>query len=115
MQFSYKVFLFPKPANQEAGADLAVEFVRYDQNNPEEMARINHAVALIRPPATTLARPAIGLTCRPIIISSLRDDGSSAPGYHPARSSASSELPKTSSRIIRSVASFRYSCNAFSI
>ena len=36
-------------------------------------------------------------------------------GCHPARSSASSELPKTSSRIIRSVASFRYSCNAFSI
>jgi hypothetical protein len=26
-----------------------------------------------------------------------------------------SELPKTSSRIIRSVASFKYSCNAFSI
>ena len=41
-------------------------------------------------------------------------EGSSAAGCHPARSSASLELPKTSSRIIRSVASFRYSCNAFS-
>jgi hypothetical protein len=59
MQFSYKVFLFPKPANREAGADLAVEFVKYDPNNPQEMARINSAVALIKPPTTTIARPAV--------------------------------------------------------
>jgi hypothetical protein len=62
MQFSYKVFLFPKPANREAGADLAVEFVKYDPNNPEEMARINRAIALIKPPTTTIARTATGLT-----------------------------------------------------
>ena len=62
MQFSYKVFLFPKPANREAGADLAVEFVRYDPNDPEEMARINRAVALIKPPTAAVARPAAGLT-----------------------------------------------------
>lgn len=54
MQFSYKVFLFPKPANHERGADLAVEFVKYDVNNPDEMARINHAVALIKPTSTTI-------------------------------------------------------------
>jgi len=34
---------------------------------------------------------------------------------HPIRSSASSELPKTSSRMIPSVASFKYSSNTFSI
>jgi hypothetical protein len=62
MQFSYKVFLFPKPANREAGADMAVEFVKYDPNNPEEMARINRAIALIKQPTTTIARPAAGLT-----------------------------------------------------
>jgi len=56
MQFSYKVFLFPKPANHERGADLAVEFIKYDVNNPDEMARINHAVALIKPPTTTIAQ-----------------------------------------------------------
>ncbi len=49
MRFSYKVFLFPKPANRERGADLAVEFIKYDPSNPEEMARINRAVALIKP------------------------------------------------------------------
>jgi len=65
MQFSYKVFLFPKPANREQGADLAVEFVKYDPNNPDEMARISRAVALIKPPTTTIARPAAGLTDGP--------------------------------------------------
>jgi len=58
MQFSYKVFLFPKPANRERGADLAVEFVKYDPHNPEEMARINGAVALIKPPTTTVSQSA---------------------------------------------------------
>ena len=62
MQFSYKVFLIPKPANHAASADMAVEFVKYDPNNPEEMERINRIVALIKPPATTIARPAAGVT-----------------------------------------------------
>jgi hypothetical protein len=42
-------------------------------------------------------------------------EGSSEAVCHPIRSSASSELPKTSSRMIRSVASFKYSSNTFSI
>jgi len=62
MQFSYKVFLIPKPANHATSADTAVEFVKYDPNNPEEMERISRIVALIKPPATTIARPAAGLT-----------------------------------------------------
>ncbi len=62
MQFSYKVFLFPKKKDRETGADLAVEFVKYDPNNPEEMARINRAVALIKPPTPPIDRPAAGLT-----------------------------------------------------
>jgi hypothetical protein len=56
MQFSYKVFLFPKPANHQGSADLAVEFIKYDPNNPDEMARVNRAVALIKPPTTTIAQ-----------------------------------------------------------
>jgi len=47
-RFSYKVFLIPKPANRASASDLAVEFVKYDPNNPEEMARIDKAVALIK-------------------------------------------------------------------
>lgn len=62
MQFSYKVFLFPKPANHERSADIAVEFIKYDANNPDEMARINRAVALIKPPTTTITQTAGSLT-----------------------------------------------------
>lgn len=58
MRFSYKVFMFPKPANRERGADLAVEFVRYDPADPEEMARMNRAVALIKP--ATAPTPQVG-------------------------------------------------------
>jgi hypothetical protein len=65
MQFSYKIFLFPKPANRERGADLAVEFIKYDPNNPEEMARISRAVALIKPPTTTIAEAPGRLTVGP--------------------------------------------------
>jgi len=56
LQFSYKVFLFPKPANREGGADLAVDFIKYDASNPEDMARINRIVALIKPLTTTIAQ-----------------------------------------------------------
>jgi hypothetical protein len=65
MQFSYKVFLFPKPANHQGGADLAVEFVKYDHSNPEEMARISRAVALIKPPTTTISQAPGMLTAGP--------------------------------------------------
>jgi hypothetical protein len=58
MQFSYKVFLIPKPANHAGSADVAVEFVKYDPNNPEEMDRINRIVALIKTPGATIAQPA---------------------------------------------------------
>jgi len=54
MRFSYKVFLIPKPANHASSADLAVEFVKFDKNDPEEMRRINHAIALIKPTAQPL-------------------------------------------------------------
>jgi len=48
-QFSYKVFLFPKPANHASSADMAVEFVKYDPTDPDAMARISKAIALIKP------------------------------------------------------------------
>jgi Protein of unknown function (DUF3644) len=65
MKFSYKVFLIPKPANHERGADLAVEFIRYDASNPVEMDRISRAVTLIKPPTTTIAQTPGRLTPGP--------------------------------------------------
>ena len=49
MQYSYKVFLIPKPANRESSSDIAVEFVKYDPNNQEQIARIKKIIALIKP------------------------------------------------------------------
>ncbi len=54
-RFSYKVFLIPKPANREAGADIAVEFVKFDPSNPDEMEKYERIVSLIKPSAAALA------------------------------------------------------------
>jgi hypothetical protein len=53
-RFSYKVFLIPKPANREKGADVAVEFVKFDASNPAEMARYERIVSLVKPSAAAL-------------------------------------------------------------
>jgi len=54
LEFSYKVFLIPKLANQERSADLAVEFVKYDPTNVEEVNRIERAIALIKPTSLSI-------------------------------------------------------------
>ena len=51
-RFSYKVFLIPKPANHAAASDIAVEFVKFDPSRPEEMAKYERVVSLIKPSAT---------------------------------------------------------------
>ena len=48
LQFSYKVFIIPKLSNHQNSADLAVEFVKYDPNNPEEMEKYNQVIALLK-------------------------------------------------------------------
>jgi len=48
-RFSYKVFLIPKPANNERSADFAVEFVKFDPSKPEEMERYQRIVSLVKP------------------------------------------------------------------
>jgi hypothetical protein len=53
-RFSYKVFLIPKPANREKGADAAVEFVKFDPSNPTEMARYERIVSLVKPSVAPL-------------------------------------------------------------
>jgi hypothetical protein len=52
--YSFKVFLIPKPANRESSADIAVEFVKFDPSNAEEMARYNRVVSLIKPTVQTI-------------------------------------------------------------
>ena len=47
-KYSFSVYLVPKVANRVSAADLAVEFIPYDETNPEEMARLEKATAFIK-------------------------------------------------------------------
>lgn len=53
--YSYKVFLIPKLANHPGQADVAVEFVKFDPNNPEQMKNYEKLVALMKPVAMQIA------------------------------------------------------------
>ena len=46
--YAFRVFLIQKPANHEKSADAAVEFVKYDSANPEEMKKYEHLITLIK-------------------------------------------------------------------
>lgn len=47
-QYSFRVFLIPQLGNHQSSSDCAVEFVRYDPNNPEEFEPLKKDIALIR-------------------------------------------------------------------
>ena len=55
LAFSYRVYLIPKVANRESSSDLAVEFVKYSLDEPEEMKQYNRVVALVKPAVTQVA------------------------------------------------------------
>lgn len=46
--FCFRVFLIPKVANRQNSSDLAMEFVKYDANNPEEMKEMERWATLIK-------------------------------------------------------------------
>jgi hypothetical protein len=47
-EYSFSVYLIPKVANRISSADLAVEFVRYDPNQPGQVKAMEQAIALIK-------------------------------------------------------------------
>lgn len=47
-EYSFRVFLVPKLGNKETSSDVAIEFVPYDPNKPEEMAKYKKMVAFIK-------------------------------------------------------------------
>lgn len=47
-KFSFKAFLVPKIGNHRSSSDIAIEFVKYDENNPEEMAKYEKAIVAIK-------------------------------------------------------------------
>jgi len=54
-RFAFRMFLIPKPANNQNTADAAIEFVKYDPNNPEEMQKYERIVTLIKEKNVSLA------------------------------------------------------------
>jgi len=48
LEYSYKVYIIPKLSNHQSSSDLAVEFVKYDPNSPEEMEKYNQVTALLK-------------------------------------------------------------------
>lgn len=48
LHYSFRAFLIPKIGNHAKSADVAIEFVHYDPDNAEEMAKYEKQVAFIR-------------------------------------------------------------------
>jgi hypothetical protein len=48
MKYSFSVFLVPRVANRESSADVAVQFVKVDEANPDELDRLDKLNVLIR-------------------------------------------------------------------
>lgn len=47
-KFTFRVYLVPKTGNHANSSDLAFEFVKYDPTRPEEMAKVQKQIALIK-------------------------------------------------------------------
>lgn len=47
-RYSFKVYLIPKIGNHRSSSDLAIEFVKYDSEDPQEMEKYDKAVVAIK-------------------------------------------------------------------
>lgn len=55
LAYSFKVFLLPKVGNHASKDAVAIEWVRYDPSNPEEMKQYERVVAMIKPKEVRVA------------------------------------------------------------
>jgi hypothetical protein len=46
--YSFSVFLIPKTANRSSAADVAMEFVPYDSENPNHVEGLDRAITIIK-------------------------------------------------------------------
>ena len=56
-EYNFKVFLVPKLGNRQRSADIAVEFIPYDKENPEEMEKYKKVVAFIKEKQVPVVNP----------------------------------------------------------
>jgi hypothetical protein len=82
------VFLIPQLANRQSASDLAVQFVKFDPDNPKEMEKYKEVTALLKPAVTQVANQGklkAGDVCRfvePIVKSAVSDTAKFTPSYH---------------------------------
>jgi len=89
LAFSYRVYLIPKVANRESASDLAVEFVKYNPDDPEQMKQYNSVVALVKPAVTQVAnqgRLKAGDVCRAVepVVQEMHANKKFSASYHHA-------------------------------
>lgn len=48
LRYSFKVFLIPKVGNRRSSSDIAIEFIKYDPTNPEEMKQYEKFIVAIK-------------------------------------------------------------------
>lgn len=48
LRYSFRVFLIPKVGNRRSSSDVAIEFIKYDPDNPEEMKQYDKFIVAIK-------------------------------------------------------------------
>ena len=48
LRYSFRVFLIPKVGNRKSSSDVAIEFIKYDPNNPKEMEQYGKFIVAIK-------------------------------------------------------------------
>jgi hypothetical protein len=76
MQYSFRAFLIPKVGKHEKSSDIAIEFVPFDPNDPEEMERLTKQIVLVKEKYIPVADP--GLLTAKTVAQRVRD----ATGVH---------------------------------
>ncbi|KUK55976.1 MAG: Uncharacterized protein XD79_0362 [Atribacteria bacterium 34_128] len=56
-EYNFKIFLVPRLGNRQRSADIAVEFIPYDKENPEEMEKYKKVVAFIKEKQVPVVNP----------------------------------------------------------
>ena len=47
-KYSFRVYLVPKTGNHRSSSDTALEFIKYDPDQAEEMEGLQHQIAVIK-------------------------------------------------------------------
>lgn len=56
-EYNFKIFLVPKLGNKQRSADIAVEFIPYDKDNPKEMEKYKKVAAFIKEKQVPVVNP----------------------------------------------------------